>query len=767
MAQSAAANPALTKVGFNVRPLRFAYFVLEDDRQGFERIVRFTCTQWGGIRNFIIPVPSDLQLYPLCEQLLRIHVPDRFVSYLPVDADTSGLAGRLCQLFPGSNVRLLNGPQWEERDRSMHPLSVIPHDLRIPPTSGQLGGRQSLLTHLLPDGGADNLHLLTLFGALHPGQEEEYQKAFTLVPAPVSPQDESFWKLQHDSTPFGSVLNVTGYNLQTHEIRSPSNDLAFHVLVTDSVRDLCLFWNYRALNEATKTFVQDGRRTFLVPAHRIADPGIAEGLCRFIRSVPAVPNASSELDIFVTCTEEETQAAFQRRLEELQGNEILTQARVGVSRWSGYPDRVPREADPTRVLRCLFARPPVCSSFTEGFGRRPLPAKVFLSQGKNEILFDPPEGFSNHWSGSTAVDFICDAWKDYPRDPAVARLVTQGAWFSPYGLSVELDTPARPTYLDVTIPPPWEALRAYFSRRGYEARISPPGQYANALLGLVGGLKGAEVFASSLTYRLLDALAVKSSKKVAQRISKELKLAEATEEDLIRVLRDADVVSELKKVPKTFQELRGLGEKRSLIELLGRLAAARVVKRGFHATCPECQTPAWFPLHAIQEYLTCPGCSAVFLLPVEHPPKSGLEVAWEYTLNSLVNRVMDQDVLPAVLALYHETKPQGDSFFVPGLELVPNGKSDPEAEFDFFFIREQGLFAGECKAGTELADKDVRTGLLAADLGVKEFSFCTVRKFSTAALNLVEQLRSEVAQRSKEMTVKVLTGDDLLGGALP
>lgn len=772
MTRAADTSAISTKIALNVRPLRFAYFILDEDREAFERVVRNICTQWGGIRNFIIPVPRDMQLWPIAEQFLEIHPPDRFVSYLPDDVELTALTNRLRLLFPGVAVQLLKGTHWEKHDHSAHALSVLPFDIPLSPEtdlSPVETEKQSLVTHLLPEGGDDNLYLLTIFGACYPDPEDTYKKVFNLQPTLIAPQDANIWRLQYERAPFSSVLNLTGYNVTAREISNSMNDLVFHVVVTESVFDLFLYWNYRGLREATELSMmrQKTRRTFLLPAHWLTNPHVIEGLCRFIRSVPAVPSVSSELDLIVTCVDDKTREIVRQQLAALPSVEVVESANMGMSWWSGKSERVPREADPNRVLKCIFARPPLCLSYTEGSGRPQLPEKMSFGSGKNEVRLEPPEGFRNQWRGSTAIDVICDAWKKYPRDPSVADLIRQSAWFSRYGLSVETATPEQPQYLEVNLPPVWEATRLYFSGRGYEVRVSTPGQYANALLGLIGGLNAAGVFASTLTYRLLDALAVKSSKKVAQRITKELKLGGAAEEDLIRVLRDADIVPELKKVPKRLQDLLGLGDRRKLLDLLGQLAEKRVVMRGFHATCSECQTPAWFPLHSIHEYLKCPGCSAEFLLPVEYPPGSASELAWEYTLNSLVNRVMDQDVLPAVLALHHETKPLNNLFFVPGLELTPKGKRDAEGEFDYFFIRDQELFAGECKAGTELSEKDMRTGQMAADLGVKEFSFCTVRKFSQDALGLVRKLQSELGQQSKSMVVKILSGEDLVGGILP
>jgi hypothetical protein len=459
-----------TKIALNVRPLRFAYFILDEDREAFERVVRHICTQWGGIRNFIIPVSRDMRLWPIAEQFLEIHPPDRFVSYLPDDVELTALTHRLSQLFPGVAVQLLKGTHWEKHELSAHALSVLPFDIPLSPEtdlSPVETEKQSLVTHVLPDGGEDNLYFLTIFGACYSGQEDVYKKVFSLQPSSIVPQGANIWRLQHERSPFSSVLNLTGYNIKAREIRNSMHVLAFHVVVTESVFDLFLYWNYRALREATEilTLPQGGRRTFLLPAHWVKNAHVIEGLCRFIRSVPAVPLASSELDLIVTCSDDKTREIVGQQLAALPSVEVVESANIGMSWWSGQPERIPREADPDRVLKCIFIRPPLCLSYTEGSGRPQLPAKMSFDPGKNEIRLEPPEGFRNQWRGSTAIDVICDAWKKYPRDPSVAHLIRPFAWFSRYGVSAEVSMPEQPQYLEVNLPSDWEATRVYFSSR--------------------------------------------------------------------------------------------------------------------------------------------------------------------------------------------------------------------------------------------------------------------------------------------------------------
>lgn len=54
------------KTRFNVRPVKHAYFVREDDKNGLVRVMHYVCTQWGGIRNLILPDSSILSYAVRC-----------------------------------------------------------------------------------------------------------------------------------------------------------------------------------------------------------------------------------------------------------------------------------------------------------------------------------------------------------------------------------------------------------------------------------------------------------------------------------------------------------------------------------------------------------------------------------------------------------------------------------------------------------------------------------------------------------------------------
>jgi hypothetical protein len=69
------------KLHINIRPIKVAYFLFADDEISLARIIRLTCTQWGGIRNLIIPIDRPFAVMPINEQMLELHQPDRFVGY--------------------------------------------------------------------------------------------------------------------------------------------------------------------------------------------------------------------------------------------------------------------------------------------------------------------------------------------------------------------------------------------------------------------------------------------------------------------------------------------------------------------------------------------------------------------------------------------------------------------------------------------------------------------------------------------------------------
>jgi DNA-directed RNA polymerase subunit RPC12/RpoP len=429
----------------------------------------------------------------------------------------------------------------------------------------------------------------------------------------------------------------------------------------------------------------------------------------------------------------------------------------------GHRDEPVEKTVEIRPLTYIFSLVTIPTAYLEGVSGS-TPKLVNLHYGHNEIRIDPPSDFYNRHGGSVALDIECDFWERYPRGHRVAKAIEQNSRFSKHGISMVAGVTSRPHFRGLYLPSERESLKLFFEGKGFEIRPSKIEQYSNAVIDLVGGLDGVSILASKHAYNLLNVLALKSSKKVAQRIVSSLGLEDVQTEDISQVFRELEIAPELKGIPRTYPQLRddsriGLRDE-ALLALLDSLSKAQVLKRGFYVSCPNCGTPNWYPLQSISEYLTCPGCSFRFILPARAPDSPRSEMQWRYRLNTLVNRVVDQDALVGVLALYHLSRESATACHSFGLELCREGK--PITDFDFLFVSKQEVYAGECKAGRRIGDKNLKTARLAAELGFAEFYFCTVDQFEDETLSSIQELRDALAEDGLQTKVNVLSGNDLL-----
>jgi hypothetical protein len=757
------------KVRINVRPVKHAYFVYEDDVDSLTRVLRFVCTQWGGIRSLIIPVRRDLTVKNSFLFSLRTHEPDRFVAYMPdVKApEREGLETYINRLWPYKKVTLIPGEEFEHADMSAHALHPIPEEeLR----------NNTLVNYEFLGEQSDHWILLALFGQIFHGQQQYYADTVGLEPRQIGVDSERFWESQYETSAFSSVLNLTGYGFSAYEGDFGIGQSFFDVVLVDSCEGLCAYWAFRATAEATQ--VPDlKRRTLLLPASLLGNRQALERLVNFVRANFYVSPFYSNLHIRFWVTGDQDEARARSAVGPVAGLEELTGRLDNRILVGGYELPAP-EIMAQMPVRYSFYK--TDEAFTHHIGGylesagHQVPVSTGLGFGRNEVFFSPPEGFRSR-GGETAVDFVSDVWSRYPRSHEVAAHIKPGAWFSRYSVSLITQPPARANYLDFNLPTEFETLKLFFSSRGYDVNLSKPATYANALIGLMGGVEQLPALATKPAYLLLDSLALKSTKKLAQKIAqqladslrrREIDAPQDMAESIQPYLEDLEIVPELKRIPKTYSQLcddaRLRPYKKELLALLSRLSERQVVTRGFYLTCTNCETQAWYPLRVIHERVLCLGCFAEFTLPVEKPKAK--EIEWEYTLNTLVNRIMDQDALVAVLAISHLAKGRGICCVVPGLELrrADDPKGQAVTDFDFIFVSQQQIFAGECKAGTELGDKDLRTARLAAELGVHHFYFSTVKQFSPETTRRIEELNEELS-KNVYMDIEILNGAELLG----
>src|ERR1044072_1061235 len=184
------------KVRINVRPVKHAYFGYEDHVDSTPRVLRFVCTQWGGIRSLIIPVRRDLTVKNSFLFSLRTHEPDRVVAYMPdVKApEREGLETYINRLWPYKKVTLIPGEEFEHADMSAHALHPIPEEeLR----------NNTLVNYEFLGEQSDHWILLALFGQIFHGQQQYYADTVGLEPRQIGVDSERFWESQYETSEIG------------------------------------------------------------------------------------------------------------------------------------------------------------------------------------------------------------------------------------------------------------------------------------------------------------------------------------------------------------------------------------------------------------------------------------------------------------------------------------------------------------------------------------------------------------------------------------
>ena len=751
------------KLRANIRPIKTAYFIKPDDLTELLNVLRLINTQWGGLRHLIIPVDNTAVITPLYEDLLTLHEPDWFISYWDFNGDENielhtKLLTYLRKLFSYRNINIQWGSSFEKHDDTAHALHVIEDNV--------LSKNHLLYRKIVPN--VDDLLGIVLFGQIYPGQEKYYRQNIELLEEEVEIGSEAFWRSQFDINPFSSIINLTTYGINAYRVvgggfyRSFDH---FDIVLVDSPSDMCLYWNIRAVREVVYLKRDAGvdRRTLCLPLKLLDDHSSLKLVFKLIKEKLFFPGRRANLDLRFYATSKESADRARGVFKELQVLEPFSEETIkGNTIRFGEEEEIEQIIE-DRPLTYMFSQLEGPQTYFEGISGS-TPDLVNLNYGANDLRIDVPSSFYNRHSQAVALDFECDVWKRFPKCHHVAKVIEKNSWFSRYGISIAVHLSNRPHFRTINLPPERESLRLYFQEKGFKIRSSKVEQYSNAVVDLVGGISKVELLATKPTYTLLNLLAQKSTKKIAQRIVNTLGLENARIEDITNIFQDLEVPPELKNAPRTFGELRDdqrIGLKPPLLlNLLDELVIAQVLKRGFYISCPNCGIPEWYPLESISEHLTCPGCSYRFILPVREPDKPNIEMQWRYKLNTLVNRAVDQDVLVGILALHHLSKKKATSCHVFGLELWKDDK--PITDFDFLFVLEQKLYAGECKAGSQLAPKDFRTAQLAVELGFAEFYFCTITEFEGETPGKIEELQSELSNSDSETKICTLSGNDLL-----
>jgi hypothetical protein len=741
------------EIRINIRPIKYAYFLREDDTPNLIRIIQIICTQWGGIRSILVPVDRDMQIPSLYRRWLEIHEPDRFVFYFSNDERvqvTDSVQTAVKNMWPHRNLMFEWGDTFHKNDQSAHAVGMIPDRVKR--------SYHDLNSHLFVGNDLEKAMLLAMFGAIFPGQEGYYLRSGAVVATNVEmgltqeggnePKYSHLWNRQLGQGLFDLVLNLTSYGISTYESRPGLQSNHYDLIVASSLSMTCLFWNLRATRESFRNHQGLGRRVILVPAESLSDINSLQSLIDLLRERIAHPNISTSLHLQIYAENKEvretTESAFQRlkHVHYLKGNKVNIK-----EHWSSEPTEAKNITPNKLTYRFTHVAFYQHTTYFEHAGYS-VPSWTPIKVGNNRVLLYPPDGFQNQSGGETAIDIVSDFLKRYPKTRRLSDRLKTSSWLSRYGLTFITSPTERAQYLDFNLPTEWDALEDFFKVKGYQIQPSQPARYAKAFIDLVGGLDALSLFASQ---RVMILLGVLATKKGSQKNANNMQINEYEEHPL-------DQPKRIAKTYKNLLQMKELQPNGSLLDLLQTLTEKNIIKRGFTIKCSNCGMSSWHSLHTIDDVIECDGCSHKFPFPVKDKER---EIEWEYSLNTLANRCMDQDVLPVILTLYYLSRKQEIGCVVPGLELREFGEDKYVEAFDWVYVSNHEVNAGECKAGIRLADKDFEHARIARRSGVSNFYYSTTARFNTKSKSSVKKLIREFKDQQVTTTIYTIECDKL------
>ncbi len=186
---------------------------------------------------------------------------------------------------------------------------------------------------------------------------------------------------------------------------------------------------------------------------------------------------------------------------------------------------------------------------------------------------------------------------------------------------------------------------------------------------------------------------------------------------------------------------------------LERLCALGWAERGLQLTCARCGLTGFVTLLTAAGQATCPGCAS----PATYD--TGPSLAIYYRLDSYLDQLSDQGVLPHLLATAALTRQGRESFFLPGVNLRFGVNAEDRAEADLFGIRDGQVLSSEVKtsAAAFTEEQITRDVELSAKLGADAHVLATTDDLPSGIIEM-----AQAACTSRNLKLIAMGRGDLL-----
>jgi hypothetical protein len=715
----AAAEPPLNSqhwLSYTVRGPEWAFAVPQGDLEALEEIMGGCSTFWNGAGSLIIPVRRDGRIPEVIDWFLRSR---------PVDG---------CFWHESLSERAVDGLQrkiggaqrlWDGFDRhENHPLHLVerpgPDDVKPAmkiPTFPSARLRRAVLA---------------LWGFMQDADVPFWQEKFDVDTCAGSEAHVALTNGQIEGAG-ESPLRCT--QIHMHAFMSGGIDAVPYiwVLPNSSFGTLLAFWNFRS----RATAPGNGASVVGVLAESLAHP---ERLAALKRWIPRLPGRKTIPDAFVAC-----------------GGDLMDEVRAGLTtvpmEEDLHKDKYGSESiqsggvEHNETPTYGFVTPHLSPPFARGVNASALLAFV---DGKSSTALPVPQSFTVRNFQHVRVIYN-NLPLPLPLTEPMARRVHRDATVHD-GLML-LTNAAGPWAFTVQLPTAEEALHDWLSGHGFALERTGESRDADSILSRLGDLDGLEALADRKRIALLDVLAPKPPKKLAQHIVAEAQKAGSnlSEQTIVELLTDSRVF--LQTEARTATDIgSAIHERRpEVLNLLAPLVGSGFVRRGYALECPQCHFVTSLRLGEAEELVRCSACGQAF----EFPTVIGQEEpAVSYRLDGLMASAMSWDVVPVLLTLRAARKRLGVSPLFcawPELNVLPPGDKK-RFNIDLLVSTGRDVWCYEVKltAGNLKQDQFERLLKVSSQLGARP---------SLAALN--GEFDPEVIRKINEAHGQVFIGEDL------
>jgi DNA-directed RNA polymerase subunit RPC12/RpoP len=661
------------RLNYSVRGPEWGFAIPAGDLDALAEVMARCSVFWNGPGSLIVAVGAGGELDPRIEPLLETRpIENCWLHPSLGEAERSAVGARL----PSAKL-------WEGFDQyELHPLLLatnIPDPMQRP-------------SLLIPEpGDEEELRLLTLalWGAIPEDDLFAWGGYYNVGSAP----GEVAWRALVDGQVgplVSSPLRLCEVGLRVNYQQGPQEWPTLFVFSQIDFGSLVDFWNLRSrsMNGANGAPVIGMTLAMLgqPEAHRALQRWTvqAEGVVR----VPDVLVASAA-DLRPAIDTELVAAGFER--DEGSGLEVTMGASI----------------DPGRPASYRHGAMALGGRFVRGAAASQL---VAVSAGSASLRLPQPAGLDIR-SGHHLRLVLRNLPAPLPiTGRAAAQMHPDGIAYD--GLMLNIGAVGVAWDIDVRLLERFEALDAWAQDTGGAAALTQDGRYAEALLRRLGSLVKLEPLTDPLRIQILRLLAPRSRLKLAQRLVAEAAEKDGTElseQQLLAGLDDVALFLELEAKAATDIASELHVKLPEVLAALGPLVDLGLITRGRAVRCPECNYGSVFALAAIDERVECPACGHRFALPVS-TPDGRREPGVVYRLDGLMARIMDQNLLPVLLALRSaRAQLAAPHFFAwPGVLFEPE-----QTDVDLLCSNGESVFCFEVKDNAASLSDDQLADLIA------------------------------------------------------